>query len=112
MKFVSAHQVGANESAWPAIGGSAVRIWFLGLIILMLARQVLWFISFELNEATKLDVWKRDGPPSSARMAGIFGTDYPRFITRRVVENGISSRFNGDGEELTVFCFRLRKSQR
>lgn len=50
------------------------------------------------------DVWQRDGPPSSMNMEVLIGSRYPSSITR-VVDRGMSSRFNGDGERLIIMCF-------
>ena len=66
-----------------------------------------WLIH-DMNESMGGDAWRRDGPPSGTDMIRLLGSDYPRFITR-VVEDGVSSRFNGDGEELVIFCFPASK---
>jgi len=54
--------------------------------------------------SNKTDYWKRDGKPSAEVMRWFAEARYPSSIFR-VVEVGHSSRANGDGEELTIYCF-------
>lgn len=56
--------------------------------------------------ATKTDYWKRDGKPSAEVMQRLAEANFPSSIFR-VVEVGRSTRFNGDGKELTICCFPL-----
>ena len=75
----------------------------LGIVLLVgLGGMALILAGF--YEATKTDSWKRDGKPSAEVMQRLAEEQYPSSIFR-VVEVGISSRFNGDGEELTIYCF-------
>lgn len=54
--------------------------------------------------ANKVDSWKRDGKPSAEVMQRLAMDHFPGSIFR-IVEVGHSSRANGDGEELTIYCF-------
>ncbi|MBL9115685.1 MAG: hypothetical protein JNJ83_11815 [Verrucomicrobiaceae bacterium] len=74
-----------------------------GALVLVGTGVTAWLIH-EMNESIGTNTWRRDGPPSETDMIRLLGSDYPRSITR-VVEDGVSSRFNGDGEELIIFCF-------
>ena len=75
----------------------------LGIVLLVgLGGMALILAGFYV--ATKTDCWKRDGKPSAELMHWFAEANYPSSIFR-VVEVGCSTRFNGDGEELTIYCF-------
>lgn len=74
-----------------------------GVLLLIGIACAVWILQ-EFNASTGTDVWQRDGAASGTDLTRLLGEDYPSSISR-VVENGHSSRFNGDGEELVIFCF-------
>lgn len=74
-----------------------------GALLLAGIALAAWLIH-GMNESMGGGTWRRDGAPSSTDMIRLFGSDYPPSVTR-VVEDGVSTRFNGDGEELIIFCF-------
>jgi|GEM_PF-4855704 len=77
----------------------------LGIVLLVgLGGMALLVAGFYM--ATKTDYWKRDGKPSAEVMHCFAEANYPSSIFR-VVEVGCSTRFNGDGKELTIYCFPL-----
>ena len=74
----------------------------LGIVLLVgLGGMALILAGFYV--ANKTDYWKQDGKPSAEVMQRLAEEQYPSSIFR-VVEVGNSSRFNGDGEELTIYC--------
>lgn len=77
----------------------------LGIVLLLgLGGMALILAGFYV--ANKTDHWKRDGQPSAEVIQRLARDHFPSSIFR-VVEVGHSSRSNGDGEELTIYCFPL-----
>lgn len=59
---------------------------------------------FKFHESSKTDYWRRDYAPDAADLASFAERGYPSSIYR-VFEVGHSSRFNGDGESLTIYRY-------
>lgn len=77
----------------------------LGAVLLVgLGGMALILAGFYVSNKT--DYWKRDGKPSAEVRHRLAREHFPASIFR-VVEVGHSSRANGDGEELTIYCFPL-----
>lgn len=62
------------------------------------------WMRYDLHESMKTDSWSRDGAPSAEMLKRLADWNYPDSISR-VVEVGHSSRANGDGMKLTIYCF-------
>ena len=80
---------------------------YLGILAGVIVLAGLGFLAWlrhDIRESMKTDSWSRDGPPSAEVMKRLAEWNYPASIFR-VVEIGYSSRANGDGEELTIYCF-------
>ncbi len=83
---------------WPLVLALVVN-----LAVCASAGLVCWAV-YAMEGFGGSEAWHRDGPPSGANMARFVGSNYPDSITR-VVESGRAIKFNGDGEELVIFCF-------
>lgn len=75
----------------------------IGAVLLVGVGFLVWF-DYDFHESMKTDFWNRDGKPDAKAMNRHTDGNYPDSIFR-VVEVGNSSRANGDGEELAIFCF-------
>ena len=56
------------------------------------------------HESMKTDYWRRDGKPDAEVAKRLADCGYPSTISR-TAEAGYSSRANGDGERVTIYCF-------
>jgi hypothetical protein len=80
-----------------------VLAWVIGIGLLTAVSFFGWLM-YDFHESSKTDFWDTDSPPDSATKAILARDGIPDVVTR-VVRVGASSRFNGDGEDLTIYCF-------
>lgn len=81
---------------------------YLGLttgVLVLLAAGFFGWAWHSLREAGGVDSWHRDGPPEESSLRR-YGFEHHRDSIYRLVEVGHSFRWNGDGAELVISCFR------
>ena len=77
--------------------------WVAGVALLITISFFSWLI-YDFHQSSKMDFWNTDSQPDATMKAILTREGIPETVTR-VVKIGCSSRFNGDGEELTIYCF-------
>ena len=79
-------------------------IGWLSLALVLCALCFFGWLTYDFHESGKTDFWSTDSPPDAVMVSKFAEWGYPSTIYR-VVRHGASSRWNGDGEDLTIYCF-------
>lgn len=74
------------------------------LALVLAAAGFFGWLMYDFHQSTKADFWSTDAPPDALMRSRLADRGLPPTISR-VVSHGVASRFNGDGEDLTIYCF-------
>ena len=100
-----------NSATGHAVKNILRIIGWLSLALVLGGLCFFGWLTHHFHESGKTDVWSTDSPPDAAMLAEFAERGYPSAISR-VVRYGSSSRWSGDGDDLTIYCFPVAEVPR